>query len=215
MSSTPTKLTFLSLPRELRDEIYDQFIVASALPCSPNGKSRYDINAFRGIKAIGAAVPDCIDEIIQRVYAARGGLEFHFESLSQTRAFLADKIWCPRSAIQMMRGDVSALLDDDESWTKMIQLALFCNQAGRLYFRGGRWWGPGGKGSECDVLVPVNVINVVGVADMLENPCEDVLGLRFKVIGIDWEVKLNVRLLEPRVRIEGSIGMLGLLHDKP
>lgn len=99
-TSQPSGATFFSLPRELRDQIYDEYIKSSAsIPesfASQLGKPYYDQKRFEDtVTCLVSAVPCIQNELIERFYALNNDIYLQFHTLAQIRRFLTNEVFCP------------------------------------------------------------------------------------------------------------------------
>ena len=107
-SPTPTFTTFVPLPRELRDQIYDIIIANGGIKYEMNEGAQYTVFKFiTRIKSLGKVHAHIRMELLERFYSKQNKVKFYFEDLEEARTFLTDRVWCPQEYRADIKGQTT------------------------------------------------------------------------------------------------------------
>lgn len=97
---------FMSLPRELRDRIYDQVFLDGV--DEPKYEHWFGIGAFSLLPGPIAKVTRTIrDELVERFYIGRNRVHMTLTGLEDARFFLSRNVWCPEVVRARMVGEIT------------------------------------------------------------------------------------------------------------
>lgn len=97
-TATSEATTFFTLPQELRDQIYDNYIEAVADSEASSPMLHFSIAQFEvSIKRLAKAVPEIRDELLARFYGGISKHPFRLYSWNGLGQLFADNMWCPKA----------------------------------------------------------------------------------------------------------------------
>ena len=97
---------FMSLPRELRDKVYDQYFLDGV--DEPEYEHWFNIGAFEVLmKPLGEVSRVIRDELVERFYIGSNRSHMTLSGIEEARLFLSHPIWCPDHVHHRIYGEVT------------------------------------------------------------------------------------------------------------